>query len=155
MRLLHPRTIDTIANKMTSVEFLKATSSGKQVISHAWSECLKYLATRQEHPKMFLDDEMLGCYMNYIYTMNESVGCNLNSDLIDDRYPIVKLGFDDPIYSDLDMFFDDTYLFSDAISLYFKGVNMMPHIYGDQWRKYIPIENLKEVYRVVGKTLDK
>jgi hypothetical protein len=155
MRLLSPKVLLTVANIAKDEDFSKATVSRKQVVSHAWSECLKYLATRQPHPKMFLDDEMLGVYMRYIYTVNTNVGCNLNSNLIDDRYPIVRMGFDDPDYELLFKMFDELYLFSDCVSLYFKGLNILPYIYGDDWRRLVPIENLKEVPRVVGKTIGK
>lgn len=159
MRLLHPRTLEIISQEMTSVEFLNATVSRKQVVSHAWSECLKYLATRQKHPKMFLDDFTLGCYMYAVRYHGMMIGCNLNGKLIE-KYPVVLNGYNhvlkDGYYiEDLLMDFDDNYLFSDAVSLYLKGVNIFPYIFGDEWRKYVPIENLKEIHRVVGKTLDK
>lgn len=48
-------------------------------------------------------------------------------------------------------FFDDSYLFSDACSLYFKGINIFPDIFGDQWRKYVPVENYKEILRQINK----
>lgn len=50
-------------------------------------------------------------------------------------------------------FFNDDYLLSDACSLYYKGINIFPDIYGDQWRKYIPVENHKEILRQVLKTI--
>ena len=153
MRLLHPRTLQIIATETTGLDFLDATVSKKQIYAHSWSECLKFLATRQDHPKMFIDDESLGCYMKYIYNLNaEYVHCNLDSSHID-KYPVVKMGFDNPF--SIDEHFDDTYLFSDVVSLYFKGVNIAKYVYGDMWRRYIPIESLKEIHRVVGKTLDK
>lgn len=64
------------------------------------------------------------------------------------------LYFQVPQFKD-SIYFDDNYLFSDAVSLYLKGVNIFPDIFGDQWRKYAPIISLKEIYRVVGKTLEK
>ena len=151
MRLLHPRTLQIIATETTGLDFLDATVSKKQVLSHSWSEVLKFLATRQNHPKMFIDDESLGCYMKYIYTLNaEYVHCNLDSSHID-KYPIVKMGFDNPF--SIDEHFDDSYLFSDAVSLYFKGVNIFPYIFGDQWRKYCPVISLKEINRQIKKTI--
>ena len=51
--------------------------------------------------------------------------------------------------------FDDDYLFSDAVSLYLKGVNIFPKIFGDKWEKYCPIISLNEIKRVVTKTIDK
>ncbi len=149
MRLLHPKTLTIIAQADDSL-FKNATVSKKQIISHAWSEVLKYLAQDKKHPKMFLKSEApYYKYLHLILSINKkyNIGCNLDNSKI--NYQHIGI-WDDHIISDR---FDDTYLFSDAISLYFKGVNILPKIYGDNWRKYVPIENLEEVFRIVGKTL--
>ena len=78
MRLLHPQTLVTIATS-NELDFTKSTASRKQAISHAWSEILKYLATRQTHPKMFLDDIKLGNYAKLVYLYGIQIGCNFNS----------------------------------------------------------------------------
>ena len=160
MRLLSPLTLEIVSN-MNDAEFKNATISRKTVISHAWSECLKFLATKQIHPKMYLDGEELGQYMAVVKYYGDVVGCNLNAGHLM-KYDEVYYGF---AYasSDIERYilqvskqhFDDIYLFSDAISLYFKGLNIMPHIYGDDWRRYVPIENLKEIHRVVGRAIGK
>lgn len=168
MRLLHPETIRIIATE--DIDFSGATVSRRQVLSHAWSEVLKYMATKQEHPKMFIKDEFdLGVYLKYVYIYATRVGCKFKPEVVD-KYPTLKEGFCDTETSDLELDscieyledhyickgrFDDNYLFSDCISLYLKGVNIMPFTYGDDWRRLVPIESLKEIYRVVGKTLDK
>jgi hypothetical protein len=48
MRLLHPTTLK-IASERDDIP--------KTVISHVWSEIFKWLASKQKHPKMFIDDE--------------------------------------------------------------------------------------------------
>ena len=159
MRLLHPNTLFTVAKEMKDEEFNKATVSRKQVVSHAWSEVLKYLATRQTHPKMFLDDTTLGIYMRLVHHYGTSIGCNLNESHLTkyDEVWISYLEYDDVdlAYDDLMFEFDNDYAFSDAASLYLKGLNIFPYMYYGEWRKYVPIESLKEIHRVVTKTLDK
>ena len=59
MRLLHLQTLVTIATS-NELDFTKSTVSRKQAISHSWSEILKYLETKQPHPKMFLDEIKYG-----------------------------------------------------------------------------------------------
>ena len=51
--------------------------------------------------------------------------------------------------------FGDLYVFSDLTSLYFKGVNLFPAIFGDQWRKYVPVESREEIRRQLDKTINK
>lgn len=159
MRLLHMDTIQIVAMELKNEDFLISTVSQKSVISHAWSEVLKFLATRQNHPKMFLNDEELGVYLYIIKRYGDLVGCNLNESLLL-KYDDVWYGY--TVYNDLNdakyrlnKHFDNQYLFSDAVSLYLKGLNIFPYMFGSEWRKYVPIEGLKEIQRVVTKTLDK
>jgi hypothetical protein len=144
---------------MSDDDFNKATVSRRSVLSHAWSEVLKYMATKQKHPKMFITNEYeLGTYLKYLKYYGELVGCNMNVEHLT-KYDDLYIGF---CYLDLrkDTYythhlFDNDYLFSDAVSLYLKGVNIMKYIYGSEWRKLVPIESLDEIYRVVGKTIEK
>lgn len=168
MRLLHPRTIKILASHP---EFPKTH------LAHCWSECFKYLASGQKHPKMFIDNDIdFGMYLGYLYYeagtfgWKSSAGCKLDGEKIKKlRKPIID-AFDKMFdylisYRDtgesnhldgfLNKYFDDNYLFSDACSLYFKGINIFPDIFGDQWRKYVPVESLKEIKRQVDKTLSK
>ena len=79
MRLLHPETLRTVSMVCKDEDFDKATSSRKQIISHAWSEMLKFKATNQIHLKMFIHDEYeQGLYMKMVYTFGKVVGCNLD-----------------------------------------------------------------------------
>jgi len=155
MRLLHPDTIQIVAKDLPDSAFKNSTVSRKQVISHAWSECLKWLATKQQHPKMFLTEQQLGWYLSIVKENGNIVECNLNEQLLI-KYDSVWIGYVDPDVTYLKrLHFDDSYLFSDAVSLYLKGLNIFPNIFGEEWRKYVPIENLKEIKRIVDKTLDK
>ena len=161
MRILHPTTIFTILTRTEEDDFKKSTLTRKQVISHAFSECHKYLATRQKHPKMWLNDEELGVYMLFLYKIGCEIGCNFDvvkiskhelvykSFLYDYNQPTIFIGNKIMMFNG----FTDEYLFSDCISLYFKGVNIMKYIYGDEWRRLVPIENLEEILRIINKTL--
>lgn len=162
MRILHPRTIKIIAN-MENSEFENATVSKKVILSHAWSEIFKYLATRQNHPKVFIQNEYdLGKYLGYLRSVGEPIGCNMNVEHLF-KYDEVYQGFalyeytsKNASYSQYSKeYFDDNYLFSDAVSLYFKGVNIFIHIFGASWRKYVPVESLIEIQRQVAKTINK
>jgi hypothetical protein len=142
---------------MEDSEFVNATSSKKAVLSHAWSEVIKYVATKRNHDKMFIDDEIdLGQYLGYLKSFGDMVGCNMNVEVLL-KYDKLYIGFtyfDDRTCNYLTkLYFDDNYLFSDACSLYFKGVNIFPHIFGEQWKKYVPILNLSEIKRQVSKTI--
>lgn len=153
MRLLHPETIRIIACE--SVDFSNATSSKKQIISHAWCEVIKFKSQKYTHPKMFIEDDFdLGCYMAYIDRTNKYVGCNLNVGNLE-KFEELFMGFTSFSISRINKYFNDNYLFSDAVSLYFKGVNIFPFIFGDEWRKYVPVENIGEIKRQVDKTLNK
>lgn len=160
MRLLHPTTLRIVATELEDSEFDKATVSRKQIISHAWSECLKWLATGHSHPKMFIDDmEDFGKYMKLVKYYGNIVGCNLNEQHVV-KYDDVWFGYLQWdswqfLEDSLEQYFDFSYSVSDAMSLYLKGANLYPYLYGEEWRKYVPIENLNEIYRVVGKTLGK
>lgn len=154
MRLLHPRTIEILASHP---EFPKTH------LSHAWSEVFKYLASGQKHPKMFLKyKDELGYYLAHIY-LNSNFGSlvKLDRKKVDNIGGQLVQGWDiyfgnpeNALYC-LNYYFDENYLFSDACSLYFKGINIFPDIFSDQWRKYVPVESLKEIKRQVDKTLSK
>jgi hypothetical protein len=155
MRILHPTTLK-IASERNDIP--------KTVISHVWSEIFKWKSSGQKHPKMFIEDEeFLGCYLAFVYRVSIIKGCNF------DNYKISHLGEEinrvfkkcseelgykrllQCIYPTKE--FDNNYLFSDACSLYYKGINIFPDIFGDQWRKYVPVESLKEIKRQVDRTL--
>lgn len=153
MRLLHPITLSIVATN-PNIDFTNSQNSRKQTLSHAWSEVHKFLATNQQHPKMFISDNAtLGAYMRYIYELATLVGCNFNPDLLK-KYPDVWQGYqqDNPLakLSTVNEF-DELYLMSDCQSLYLKGLNIMPFIYGGDWRRIVPIENLSEIRRIVNK----
>ena len=153
MRILHPKTIRIIANE--DIDFTKSTSSRKLVLSHSWSEMIKFKSQDKPHPKVFITDDFdLGCYMAYIYQENEKVGCKLDSSKLE-KFEELFVGFTSCAISRINKYFDDNYLFSDCVSLYFKGVNIFPFVFGDDWRKYVPVESLKEIQRQVNKTLEK
>jgi hypothetical protein len=158
MRLLHPDTIRTVAMVCKDEDFKNATVSRRSVISHAWSEVLKYMATKQNHPKMFLrSDYEIGPYMGYVKKYGDKIGCNLNAEHLA-KYDDVYYGFVNITESNelhLKSRFDNEYLFSDCTSLYFKGLNIFPYVYGNDWRRLVPIESIDEIYRVVGKTIEK
>lgn len=154
MRLLHPETLAILAEG--DVDFSKATSSQKQTISHAWSEVIKFKATNQKHPKMFIDnDYFLGVYMNVVKLYGDLLGCKFNPELLE-KYPQLHEKLMNSTSEDVraltEKYFDDNYLFSDTVSLYFKGVNIFPNIFGHQWRKYIPVESYDEILRQINKT---
>lgn len=171
MRLLHVETLRIISLVCTDDDFKNATVSRKQVISHAYTEVLKYLATRQIHQKMWLSDFKLGIYLRTVRYFADMIGCNFNEELIEKyrevqtAYNIASRSFSDEytLEESLEyihnlkewMSLDDNYLFSDCTSLYFKGINIFKYVYGDDWRRLVPIENLDEIYRVVGKTIEK
>ena len=153
MRLLHPYTIKIIATKCTDDDFTNATVSRKSTIAHAWCEVLKFKGSGKSHPKMFIhDDYTLGCYMSYVKKYGDDVGCNLNVEHLL-KYDEIYIGFCGGIWREFEHLFDEEYLFSDAVSLYLKGLNIFPYIYGNNWQKYCPIISLKEVKRIVDKTL--
>lgn len=110
---------------------------------------------------MWLTDKELGVYMLFLYKLGSEIGCKFDIEKIK-KYPFVYDSFSDNYYRTISYIgdkimsfggFTDDYLFSDCISLYFKGANIMPYIYGEDWCRLVPIENLEEVFRVVSKTL--
>jgi hypothetical protein len=150
--------------ELDNKEFKKATSSKKQIISHAWSECHKFLAQEKTHPKMFIEDlRDFGMYMQLIYKAGEKTGCKLDKSLIDTLDKEIIDGFNSQDFESLirnllDSYFDWDYLISDANSLYYKGLNIFPYVYDEEsqdWKKYVPVENLKEIQRQIEKTLKK
>lgn len=157
MRLLHPVTIRTIAH-MDASEFKNATVSQRQILSHAWSEVFKFIGQDKPHPKVFISDQTtLGTYLRRVYDYGLIVGCKMNKDLLNKDIEMHN-GFYNQCWQYTDQLmsnFDDNYLFSDAVSLYFKGVNIFPSLYGDKWRKLVPVESLQEIQRQITKTLSK
>ena len=149
MRLLHPTTLDIAARRK---------DIPKTVISHCWSECFKWLATKQTHPKMFINHLFtFGQYMRLVYNRGIEKGCKFDRSKIDKFGEEVYHGFnflENPSFKN-DPLFDSDYLFSDAVSLYLKDINIFPDIFGDKWRKYVPMENLEYAYAVIKKTLEK
>lgn len=151
MRLYHPQTLQIFANR---------EDISKRFSCSVWSEVFKWKASKQKHPKMFIDfsDKVLGCYMGMVYDLAIKKGCNLDKEKIKNLGKEFCDGWDlyfkfgNTIYEQL---FDSDYLFSDACSLYFKGVNIFPDIYGNKWRRYVPVESLEEILRQVKKTLQK
>lgn len=159
MRLLHPQTLFTLATSQ-ELDFTKSTVSRKQAISHAWSEILKYLATRQPHPKMFLDCRKLGIYAKLVYLYGVEIGCNFNKEHLE-KYEEVCKSFSlhmniSTINVNLEGDFDELYLMSDCVSFHFKGLNLGEIVFGiEKWRKIVPIEGLNEIVRVTQKSIDK
>ena len=168
MRILHPKTVELVATADDSV-FKNATVSRKQIISHAWSEVFKYYSTVRNHPKMFISNKKhIGYYLYGIFAIGTKIGCQLDKEKIrqlDDEiertffnkynYYLSVLKHHGGFDFRLDDYFDSTYLFSDLISLYYKGVNLLPMAFGKEWRKYIPVESRKEIIRQCEKTLKK
>lgn len=168
MRLLHPKTLDIVGH-MKDEEFQSSTLSKKLIYSHSWSECFKFVKSGKEHPKMFINYANIVTYLLELHNKNDiySVGCNMNYNLIytlndyldgeyiNDLIWYYNEGSPEDEVSCLEDKFDRDYLISDANSLYYKGVNIFPHIYGENWHKYCPVISLKEIKRQVDKTLDK
>lgn len=147
MRLLHPKTINILANHP---EFPKTH------LAHAWSEVFKFLAQNKTHPKMFLKHHYYyGAYLKHVYKHATKIGCRLDKEKILNLSSAVVDGFVNGKVSDYNYYFDPNYLFSDACSLYYKGINIFPDIFGDEWRKYVPVESHKEIIRQCNKTLTK
>ena len=159
MRLLHPKVLFTIATSQ-ELQFEKSTVSRKQAISHAYCEVLKYLATRQTHPKMWLTDEQLGVYVKLVYLYGLQICCNFNSDNLE-KYPIVYDNFISTksiseANNILSEEFDELYLMSDCVSFHMKGLNLGEVVFGkDKWNRIVPINGLHEIVRVAQKAIDK
>jgi len=160
MRLLHPETIRIIAEE--KVDFKNATSSKRQVLAHAWAEVVKFKAQTKSHPKMFIDNDVhLGFYMSWVYLWGTMAECKLNPDVLN-KYPDLREAFDLANTDNegwsldkIDQYFDENYLFSDCVSLYYKGINIFPFVFRENWQKYCPVINLKEVSRQIDKTMNK
>jgi hypothetical protein len=155
MRLYHPRTLEIFASR---------PDIPKRYSCSAWSEIFKWKAGGKSHPKMFLlRDFKLGVYMRFVYDRATKKGCALDKSKLEKLGKTVLLGFNGGCYYITNdkkryMFltycdFDNNYLFSDACSLYYKGINIFPDIFGDQWRKYVPVESHKEIIRQCEKTV--
>lgn len=163
MRLLHPETLRIVATQCTDEDFKRATVTRKTVTSHAWSEVLKFLATRQIHPKMWLSDDELGIYMQIAKYHGDVIGCVLDEKLLNKYSKVIDMYLSSNYERALltiqeyeeDFKFDDNYLFSDCMSLYFKGLNIFKYVYGDDWRRIVPVESLDEIQRQVTKTIEK
>jgi len=150
MRQYHPKTLEILSSH---------TDMPKRFSCSAWSEVFKWKASGKSHPKCFIKyDFDLGVYLRIVYDLAISKGCNLDKGKIKSLSIKVQDGFNDGNDYDKEVLlklFDDNYLFSDAVSLYFKGINIFPDIFGDKWRKYVPVESHKEIARQVNKTLSK
>lgn len=163
MRLLHYKTIEIITNN--ELDYSKSTVTSKTILSHAWSEVFKHVKTRQKHPKMFFsNDHEYGSYLAYVYQNSLKTGNKFKLEVLEKykvSHPNFYKGFIDyniegiGINANLLQYFDDLYLFSDCNSLYYKGLNVFPEVYGDKWRKYIPVESRAEILRQLNKTIDK
>ena len=115
---------------------------------------------------MFIQNDYdLGIYLSVVYEFATKKGCKFNLDKIKNLNKNIRDGFYDHFYATpsvktrkerrLNKYFDDNYLFSDATSLYFKGINIFPYLFPKDHRKYIPVENHKEIVRQCNKTLNK
>lgn len=151
MRQLHYKTMQIVAYR---------DDLPKTILSHAWGEVFKFLASKQNHPKVFvIDMKELGKYLGVVYIFGKKKDCKLDKSLVDKLPADLIKGFNLAIKWQSDPFieymlephFDDNYLFSDAVSLYFKGHNIFPDIFGDQWRKYVPVESYDEITRQLSK----
>lgn len=162
MRLLHPETLRIVSLVCIDEDFDKATVSRKTVISNSWTETLKFLRTRQKHPKMFLGTDFnYGVYLRISKTYGNIVGCDLKEIHLE-KYSNVLNGYNTHNnlkkaceYFSLDTYFDNNYLFSDCVSLYLKGLNIFPYVYGNDARRLIPIESLDEIVRVTTKAINR
>lgn len=147
MRLYHPRTLQIFASRK---------DIPKRYSCSAWSEIFKWKASGKSHPKMFIDDDYdLGAYLHFAYDWAVFKGCKLDFGKIKKLDIDMQIGFNHYVDYNFDKYFDDNYLFSDACSLYFKGINIFPDIFGDEWRKYVPVESHKEIKRQVDEYLNK
>lgn len=153
MRLLHPRTIQILA------EHADELPRARQSLAHCWAEIFKWKSSGKKHPKQFIDDDRyLGSYLGYLYEESRNV-CKLDAGKIPNLGVVIAKEFilkrwDFKLYFTTDPFCDP-YLFSDACSLYFKGCNVFPYIFGYEWKKFVPVESLEEILRQVTKTLKK
>jgi len=146
MRLYHPRTLQILSERK---------DIPKRYSCSVWSEIFKWKASGQVHPKCFINNDFhLGVYLKIVYELATAKDCNLDKSKIKSLSEKVQdgfnngVGFDRTILSD---YFDSNYLFSDACSLYFKGINIFKDIFGDDWRKYVPVESYKEILRQINK----
>jgi hypothetical protein len=173
MRLLHPATLF----------FASFDQIPKTVISHAWSELFKWKASKKQHPKMFLRIDEIGKYLAILLFVSSIRDVKLHPEKIDKTFgkrffarevePLGEVIKDEirNLYKDATLLnglqssmndywnadiecFDDHYLFSDACSLYYKGVNIFPYIFESDWRKYVPVESHEEILRQVTKTIN-
>ena len=150
MRLLHPTTIKILAERK---------DVPKTHLAHAWSEIYKFLSQSKTHPKIFFkDNREYGNYLAYIYNSCADKGYNLDQTKINNLKNAEEILAGWSLYAlfgknIIDKYFDDNYLFSDAVSLYYKGTNIFPDIFGDDWRKYVPVESRKEIIRQCEKNL--
>jgi hypothetical protein len=144
MRLYHPTTLKILSER---------ADIPKRYSCSVWSEIFKWKASGKPHPKCFIEDDYnLGCYIRLVYNLAIKKGCKLDINKIKKLSYKINRGFSQTMYEIYyQEYFDDNYLFSDACSLYFKGINIFPDIFGDEWRKYIPVESYKEILRQINK----
>jgi hypothetical protein len=152
MRQYHPTTLRILSERR---------DIPKRFSCSVWSEVFKWKASGQKHPKCIIDNNYaLGLYLRLVYKLATNKQCSLDRDKIKFLSQETQDGFNtitsaDALKNILSEYFDSNYLFSDACSLYFKGINIFPDIFGDEWRKYCPVISLKEIKRQVDKTLSK
>jgi hypothetical protein len=153
VRQLHPRTLEILANNDEYPAY---------PISHCWSEVFKWLGSRQNHPKVFIIKEYdLGVYLAYIYNMNALKNrCLLDKNKINNLSTKLQLGFKNYyginggyVPGLFSVYFNDNHLFSDVCSLYYKGINIFPEIFGDDWKQYCPVISHKEIIRQCEKAV--
>lgn len=158
MRQYHPITLRILSERR---------DIPKRYSCSVWSEVFKWKASCKSHPKCFINDDYdLGVYLKIVYELATAKGCNLDKSKLKSLSRDVQSGFNTGPYSGISDhilinrifstdYFDSNYLFSDACSLYYKGINIFKDIFGDEWRKYVPVESLKEIKRQVDNTLIK
>lgn len=149
MRLYHPKTLQILASR-PDIPLRYSTS--------VWSEIFKWKSSNKSHPKVFIyNDTDVGVYLRYCYDLATNKGAKLDKTKILKLNQLINDGFNNYSLSDLHrmtiQYFDKDYLFSDAVSLYLKGINIFPDIFGVSWKKYCPIISHKEIVRVVNKHL--
>lgn len=149
MRIYHPKTLQILASRK---------DIPKRYSCSVWSECFKWKASGKPHPKQFIDDdEALGSYLALVFKLATLKGCDLDDNKIRKLGSSVLCGWNaDFAYGREEYwrYFDDNYLFSDACSLYFKGINIFEDLFPESPAKYIPVISHKEIIRQCNKTLN-
>lgn len=153
MRLLHPKTILIVSS---------SDHFPKTILSHAWAEVFKWIASGKDHPKMFFErdhHQLIAYYLNFVFRRANQRGCSFHEEVIYKHQNLIphwqhanKMTIDElQIY--LTRYFHPDYVFSDACSLYYKGVNIFQNLYGQDWRRLVPVESHEEIIRQCNKTI--